>query len=278
MKNISSKNNRKGVTLVEVVIAMSLLAIVSTMVVMMLEFAVKENANNYKRSEDVNAEGIFAETYDFTKSKPASGSIMVEDNNISSSGNNKIKLNIKFGATSFDVGSAYTYKSKLNQRSKDVQYQLQFFSSVNSLDKLADPSKGYYFVQFYNDSAMDVNIRFSVPDTDGTMLLDGKGAKLTGENAKSSPAMVLANGKSIIGFRIEQDASKRSSAGYFAINQATDSSPYDGGTADLNITGSVLSKYADDDGIVTIHYMDSGDFLNADEYRTYIEEHSTEEG
>lgn len=269
MKMLKNKHNKKGVTLVEVVVAMSVLSVMSVMIIMALTYALKANATNYKRSTDVDAEGVFAETFDTTKTQTGKGS-NVERNPINSKTN--VKLNIDFGGSNqFNIDNVHSYKAKLNNAHNDVKYQLKFLQGSSALMADVDPNLGQFFVVFYNDSTSSVDsYHFAVPETGTSQLFSMDDNNIAVIPDKLTPCGALSGGGSSGKIGFIKDDSK--SSGYFAIS-STNSNPLAGGSsAVFTLNSSNFDKYAEKNkdgsytGLIVLHYVNGGHIISQKEY------------
>lgn len=247
------KNNRKGMTLVEVVTAMGVLSVASLMIVMALLYTVRANHRNYKRSSDIYDEGVAAETYNVNRAM-SSGDAKIQRNNISGNGTNRVTLGVTFddatlGGINYNISNVYAYKSKLPGKSEDVTYQMQFFQKKSNYSDCVDPTNGKYYLVVYNDSVANID-NWKFTSTDTFQMFDIYNTECSSNEVVCNT--VPANGGSA-GIGVNFSAGASFSIGGLTINSGNYQT-YAEKDADGN-----------DTGMLYVHYTGSG-FLNQDQF------------
>ncbi len=259
----AKKHNRKGMTLIEVIIAMTILGIASTMIVMSLVYAVKANAYNYKRAKEVSYQSNYAENYDDTKVYAYDEA---DVNPYSIGGTNSVDLTAEFGDKTLETKNVASFKSKLNGFAETINYELKFFdSSANKLGTTLNPANGVYMVTFYNNSGTDlINFTLSVdPDpATGGHFFNTEGVPLP--DASHNPGDMISGAKYNVGVVCG------SSETIMEISNPA------GASYGFTLKTDNLSDYVDVDdngnetGYILIHYMGEGRYLSQTQYEAEL--------
>lgn len=186
------KKNTKGMTLVEVIIAMCILGVLSAMFVTIAVRAKKENLYNLRRSNEMYEQAAFAESYN-TDVKYGSNVKVVKLTTGSLTTDNKFTLSADFGTISLST-DAYGYMvTRRDKDKKDADYNLRFFrSEYGSIAEPPDPENGRYWVKIYNDSGSDIDyLFFAKPLVDGGRFYDDDGPI---DNEKNEICTTMAAG------------------------------------------------------------------------------------
>lgn len=171
------KKNTKGMTLVEVIIAMCILGVLAAMFVTIAVRAKQENLYNLRRSNEMYEQAAFAESYN-TDVKYGSNVKVTKLLTGGSSSDNKFVLEADFKSQGLKLTTeAYGYKvdrDKRNKDTKDGNYQLRFFrSEYGSIAEPPDPDNGKYCVRVYNDTGAQIEyLFFAQPLTAGRFFDD----------------------------------------------------------------------------------------------------------
>lgn len=259
------KRNKKGVTLVEVIIAMTLMAMMAGMLVTIAVQAKNTNRDNYIRSNEMNTQAVNAEQYNNNKNYNMS-EIKVNKYVGSGQSDNTFALKADFGSGITWNTTAYGFKSKLNDIDKDAGYQMKFLQGKDA-NVAPDASVGVYWVKFYNDSGAELTNFVETPA--------GTGGSFFDVNKNVSGARVIMTtgigGVSQFGFII-------SGADYFGFTETNDAGLYDAthtaGMSDYIVTN--LDHFCEKDasgnqtGFVIIHYMGGSTYYNQAEYEAYM--------
>lgn len=259
------KKNKKGVTLVEIIVAMTLLGIMSSMFVTAAVYASRANKENYFRAREMYTQANDAEKFNKDKNYEAD-EIKVNKNIASGKATNEFDLQADFGPIVWDT-TAYGYKSKINGIDKNGGYQLKFFEGQD-VSVQPNPTKGIYWVKFYNDSGTDLTNYITTPELVGGKFFDVN-SNFAGNNIM---LYTMTGSSSQIGFRVN-------SAGTEYFGFSTDGTLYDPAhiaeAADFKLTSTNFDYFCEMDatglnktGNIIIHYMGSGVYYNQADYES----------
>jgi len=165
-----NSKNKKGMTLVEVIIAMALLSGMSAMLVTVAVAAKRQNLENYYRNNEMYTQAVNAEQYNDNKTVNMNE---LKVNKFSSSGKttNEFALEADFGSGIKFNTTAYGFKAKLNNIDEDAGYQLKFLQGKD-INITPNPEKSVYWVKFYNNSGADMNFYALTPELTGGKFFD----------------------------------------------------------------------------------------------------------
>lgn len=253
--------NEKGMTLVEVIVAMTLLGIMSGMFVTAAVYAAKANRDNYFRANEMATQAVDAAEFNSAKNYDMN-EIRVSENNASGTADNSFTLEADFGTVSWST-TAYGYKSKLNDIDEDAGYQLKFFEGQDTAVS-PDPSNGIYWVKFYNDSGVDLINYAETPELTGGVFFDvnknstGNSLLLNTPTGSISQFGFKASGPDLFGFTMSP-----------GLYDADHSMSVD----DIMIESSDFEKFCEKDasnnktGYIIIHFNGS-DYLSQSEFES----------
>jgi len=194
------KHNKKGMTLVECIIAMALLGVMSAMLVTIAVAAKKQNLANYQRSQEMYAQAARIESYAPTANYKANHiKVSALISKASGASGNVFKLKADFGTYKLDT-TTYGYKAlPTGTKDKTAQYTLKSLKSEydTTAAVLPDLTTGYYVIKFYNYSGAEHDFNFKAPDNNGGTFYDAQG-----KSAGLEFPMVLADTATVTaGFR-----------------------------------------------------------------------------
>ena len=150
MKN----TNKKGMTLVEVIISMCILAAIAGMFVTVAVAAKKKNTDTYLRSNEMYEQAAAAEAFDTSKDYGAGSSHIKKLLTGGASSTNEYKLTADFGTLKLEPKTYGYVAERRNKDKNDTNYQLRFFrSDIADLDP-PDPSTGTYWIKITNHSGI----------------------------------------------------------------------------------------------------------------------------
>lgn len=264
-----NKRNKKGVTLVEVIIAMTLMGMMAGMLVTIAVQAKNTNRDNYIRSREMNTQAVDAEQYNNNKNYNMN-EIKVNKYVGAGQADNTFNLEADFGSGVTWNTKAYGFKSKLNEIDKDAGYQMKFLQAKDA-NVAPDASNGIYWVKFYNDSGVELANYVETPEITGGSFFD------VNKNVSGNKVIMSTGigGVSQFGFIYN-------SAGgdYFGFTETNDAGLYDSShtpsASDYVITSAEFDKFCEKDaslnntGYVTIHYMGGSTYYNQAEYDAYM--------
>ncbi len=259
------KHNKKGVTLVEVIIAMTLMGMMAGMLVTIAVQAKNTNRDNYIRSREMNTQAVDAEQYNNNKNYNMN-EIKVNKYVGAGQADNTFNLEADFGSGVTWKTKAYGFKSKLNEIDKDAGYQMKFLQAKD-VNVAPDASKGVYWVKFYNDSGAELTNFAETPAGTGGSFFD------VNKNV-SGNKVILSTG---IG-DVKQFGFIVSGPEYFGFTETNDAGLFDpshtAGLTDYVVTN--LDHFCEKDalgnatGFVIIHYIGGTTYYNQAEYDAYM--------
>lgn len=175
------KYNKKGMTLVEVIVAMTILGIMSALFVSVAVAAKKQNKDNAKRSAEMYEQAAAAENYDPTK-EYSTEDIKVSKF-LSTGTSNTFTIRAEFEG--YDLKTdVYGYKvNRMDEDTKSEGYRLRFFKSQNA-DIVPTLEPGEYWVKVINESGAEIDLFTSTPDG---RLLNSSGTSLGSEFTQLLP-------------------------------------------------------------------------------------------
>jgi prepilin-type N-terminal cleavage/methylation domain-containing protein len=137
------KSNKKGMTLVECIIAMAVFAVATTGFTMVATTCMKAQARTVKRMTTTNNQttnlehfSTFSQVLDpeYTNVKPMEN------------GTNRFKMTFAFPALTVENDHVYGYTAKLDEESQDGVFELSFFSAADQVTLDANE----YWITLYN--------------------------------------------------------------------------------------------------------------------------------
>ncbi len=152
------KKNYKGMTLIEVVVAMAVFGISSAMLFTAMNYAIQASKKNKLRSEEMYTQAVNVGQYN-------SNDPTLNVSNTPVSGykglgtDNKFNLKATFVGGAILESEAYAYQAKRTDRVAGVDnssYQLKFFETNFTAAK-PDPANQVYWVTFFNCDSADFN-------------------------------------------------------------------------------------------------------------------------
>ena len=226
-----NSKNKKGMTLVEDIIAMALLSGMSAMLVTVAVAAKRQNLENYYRNNEMYTQAVNAEQYNDNKTVNMNE---LKVNKFSSSGKttNEFALEADFGSGIKFNTTAYGFKAKLNNIDEDAGYQLKFLQGKD-INITPNPEKSVYWVKFYNNSIGD------------------------GGNQQFGVVLSGVTGSDYFGFSQSSDLYSSAPTADAAAFKITDA------TFDHYLEKDASGKAT---GYVVIHYMGGSDYKNQAEY------------
>ena len=260
--------NESGMTLVEIIVAMALLGVMSSMFVTTAVFASRSNANNYNRDKEMHAQAVDAAQYNDHKTYEVYD-LKVNKNNAAGTNSNQFTLKADFGGGIVWETKTNGFKAKRNNYQKGTSYQLKFFDS-GSLDIKPDPTKGIYWIRYYNDSGTDMLQYVNTPETVGGRFFDVNSNTAGNEMLVNTPTggkaefgiVVTAGQTDIFGFSENGDL-------YTDDHIMTEN--------DHKFTSTDFEKFLEVDaegnktGFVVIHYNGGDEYLNQAEYEASLD-------
>ena len=156
MKN----TNKKGMTLVEVIISMCILAAIAGMFVTVAVAAKKKNTDTYLRSNEMYEQAAAAEAFDTSKDYGAGSSHIKKLLTGGASSTNEYKLTADFGTLKLEPKTYGYVAERRNKDKNDTNYQLRFFRSENAEIATPNPAEGEYWVKVYNHSGTELRLQF----------------------------------------------------------------------------------------------------------------------
>lgn len=152
------RTNKNGMTLVEIVISMTILAAIAGMFVTVAVAAKKKNADTYMRSNEMYEQAAAAEAF----STNTDYGVNVKVSKLLADGSdNEFSIVADFGTLKLD-SKAYGYMARRQDKDKnDTNYQLRFFRSDNVDIAAPNPAEGEYWVKVYNHSGVEQSITFN---------------------------------------------------------------------------------------------------------------------
>lgn len=258
------KHNKKGVTLVEVIIAMTLLSMMAGMLVTVAVNAKNTNRDNYFRSKEMNEQALNAEQYNDAKNYDMND---IKVNKYVGDGqtDNDFALEADWGDGIKWNTTAYGYKTKLNSIDSKAGYQLKFLQGTN-VNITPNVNNGEYWVKFYNDSGAEITNFVMTPTTTGGKFFDAN----NNSSGNSVPLTTGIGGVSQFGFIAT------SSGDYFGFTETNDdlySASHVPSTSDFILSNeTTFKKYCETDsngnltGYIVIHYMGGTTYLTQAEF------------
>lgn len=265
MKKI--KVNQNGMTLVEVLIAMTLFTIMFMMISTMMYASLKLNAQTRRYDEETDVQIEDVERYNpmgaVVDGITSSSTDISEYGGPNSTGANKYEMTFTFPNTGKVIlidGYAYQADSKDEANG----FSLKFFNSTRP-----DKTMGKYWIRVINVSSADnQKIYLYLPKSDhGSFYLKNESEPYTAVLTKNVPKQTAL----AVGF----DSDGAASDSYFWVSTIADMS-YDELDTRLDEqefkkvnAANLLSTYDNDgDGFIDIYYTDDG-FMSTDQYNAY---------
>ncbi len=255
------KMNKAGMTLVEVLVAMTLFTIMFMMIFGIMLYSTKMNAQtrNYDQEIDVHVED--AERYNPMAVTINGHSSTSTD--VSAYPNASKSIDFKFSGNTITVGAL---AFQVNSKNENNAFTLKFFSSTRP-----DVAHNKYWVRIYNvtsDETENLKAYLYIPkDSEGSFYLKNGSEALSEKVVRTiSPNTALAvgfDGSTVSGqdlFFVSTIDGERDDV----VSQSVDTKTL------IKITRANFIKYdADGDGYVDIYYCDDG-FLSYDEYQEFL--------
>ena len=141
------KKNEKGMTLVEMIVAIALFGMTCATLFTAILFAINSNKLSLYTGREMQQQTNVSEQYNNLDSLGANGVIK---NNMGGLAGNKIQLDAKFD--NGDVVSnkeVYAFQAKLNNMDVDAGYSLRFFEPESNEVK-PQPEDGFYWIKLWN--------------------------------------------------------------------------------------------------------------------------------
>lgn len=260
------KTNKAGMTLVEVLVAMTLFTIMFMMVFSIMIYSTRMNAQtrNYDQEIDVHVEE--AERYN-----PMA--VTIDGHSSTSTDVSKYdaatrSIDFKFSGNTITVGAV---AFQVNSKDDNNAFKLKFFNSTRP-----DVAHNKYWVRIYNVTTNETDnakiFLYMPTDSEGNFYLKNGSEALSEKVARTIPPKTAL----AVGF----DGSVVSGQDLFYV------STIDGDRSDvvsqaentqtlIKITKANLINYdPDGDGYVDIYYCDKG-FLSYEEYQNYLKNPTT---
>lgn len=253
------KLNKSGMTIVEILVAMTLLAMMFMIVFGYMLASVKLNAQTRTYDQEVDVQVEDAERYN-PMAATVNGSSS-SSSNVSSFSNQQIDFN--FGGR---VISINTDAYQADSRDPDNNgFQLKFFSDIGP-----DTANGKYWIRIFNvqlSSTDTAEIFLYLPSESGSFYVKNESTPYTSVVSKKIPIDTALG----VGY----DMSGAASGDYFFVSTTGTLSQSDYGTwvsgdSQIYINSANLSDYdAEGDGYIDIYYTDDG-LKSYDEYQEYL--------
>lgn len=264
MKINKIKANMSGMTLVEVLVAMTLFTIMFMMIFGIMTASVKLNADTRVYDQEVDVQVEDAERYNpmgaVVDGVTSSSSFVESYDEVT--GTNKFPLSFMFSSSARTIEiDAYAYK--VQSRDENNGYSLKFFSSTRP-----DTVNNKYWIRVINVSSTDnEKIYLYLPKDDhGSFYLKNESEPYTTVLSKVVPLQTALG----VGYDMTDSGSK-----YFWVSTLADLNheQLETTAVDKNfilINATTLALYdVEGDGYIDIYYTDDG-FKNYDDYQTYL--------
>lgn len=181
------KANKKGMTLVEVVISMCILGAIAAMFVSIAVAAKNQNRDNYIRQREMYHQAAAAESYN----PDVDYGMNVKVRKLDTKGtDNNVKMSAPFAGYNIEAEAYGYYAKRADKDFKDTNYNLRFFRSEDA-EIGPNVDDGEYWFTVYNHSGADLEMFFSTPETGGGRYFDDEKTSLGGE----FPTLLKDNGK-----------------------------------------------------------------------------------
>lgn len=171
------KKNEKGMTLVEMIVAIALFGMTCATLFTAILFAINSNKLSLYTGREMQQQTNVSEQYNNLDSLGANGVIK---NNMGGLAGNKIQLDAKFD--NGDVVSnkeVYAFQAKLNNMDVDAGYSLRFFEPQSN-DVKPQPEDGFYWIKLWNYSSANIDHMWVVRDPKVTFI-DSSGNNINNE-------------------------------------------------------------------------------------------------
>ena len=248
MKN----TNKKGMTLVEVIISMCILAAIAGMFITIAVAAKKKNADTAQRSREMYEQAAAAESFN-TSVKYDTDTIKVSKL-LTNGPSNSVKISADFGTIKLETNASAYKVTRRGKDGNDKDYNLRFFRSDNVNIATPDPSTGKYWVKVFNHTGMSLDVTYLA--NDGTFF-DLKESPLT------NPGVVIPNETcSQLGYQVG------SSAELFKLVDYNDNSiTFGSGSFTKESIEKFMEKVnGNKTGIIIIHICDGLELKSQEEY------------
>lgn len=259
------KCNKKGMTLVEVIISMAILGAIAGMFVTIAVAAKNQNKDNYQRQREMYSQAAAAESFD-TNVTNYGMDIKVSKLATGGGSDNKVTLSAPFAGYNITT-DAYGYLARRQDKdNKDTDYQLRFFRSKN-VEVGPNPDEGEYWITVINNSGSDIDFYASTPEADGgqffdkdltlyadepnSMLLDGGKFQFGIIAGTSDPVMGISSNPGMFGGSHSPSAWDKQ----FSVDEFLDFCDVKDGSA---------TNY------ITIHLCSDGGIRSQAEYESYV--------
>ena len=248
------KKNLSGMTLVEVLVAMTLFAMMFAMVIGIMVVSVRMNGETQNYDGEVDEQVRDVERFNPMGAYIFGRTITTTDvsNYELVPGTNELQLRFTFGSKDIPV-TGYTYQA--NSVNAANGFNLKFFSSLRP-----DTGNNRYWIRIINVSSTDdKKISLYLPQEDHGVFYQKNGTETyTAVISKNVPINTALS----VGF----DATDAASTYFwFSDRDKVEESLMTEGNGYYKVDAANTSLYADTDGYIDIYYTDSG-FKNKTEY------------
>ena len=244
------KSNLKGMTLVEVIIAMCILGAIAGMFVTVAVAAKKKNAETYVRGNEMYQQAAAAESFSTKKDY----GIDVKVSKLLSNGTkNNFDIQADFGSITLNA-KAFGFMAYRNGEDKrDTNYQLRFFRSEDADIAAPNPADGEYWITVFNHSGTELNL--AVDAASGTFYQHQKQSQ--GDHITN----ILKNEHEVsFGYNIGEESD------LFTISDWNNGGTVIASFDENNITDFMEVKDGHVTGKIFIHICNGLEIKNQDEY------------
>ena len=148
------KKNEKGMTLIEMIVAIAIFGMTCATLFTAMLFAINSNKLSIYTGREMQQQQNVVEEYNHLDSLGANGVIK---NNLGGLSGNKITLDAVFDdGTKVSNENVYAFQAKLNNIDVDAGYSLRFFEPESN-EVRPDPDKGFYWVKIWNYSSANID-------------------------------------------------------------------------------------------------------------------------
>ena len=256
------KANKKGMTLVEVVISMAVLGVIAAMFVSIAIAAKKQNTDNYQRQREMYQQAAAAESYN----PDVEYGMNVKVRRLNS--DNKVEMSADFskvGGYNIETDAYGYYAIRQGKDQKDTNYNLRFFRSKDA-EIGPKPDEGEYWFKIYNQSGSDLELYVSTPEEDGGRFFDDEKNSCGGEfgillkdNGSTQFGLVAGTGSNVFGISLNE--------GLFKASHVPSS--WDHAYNVSEFLGLQDVEDGNPTGYITLYFCDDGVIRNRAEYESY---------
>lgn len=243
------KANKKGMTLVEVIVAMALLGIISGMLCSAYVYSNNARVATYNRVTEENAQATDIEQFNYKQ-----GAVDYSTANLSemiSGATNEYEMTFDFGAGTAITNTSYGFSSTSTELSESG-FDLKFFTPTLNI---IDLSTGEYWISIDSDSA-SVSDELEITAVDSNAFLFDAGKNNIGNTATISASSGTSTSFGIDFSAASSTAITVTNIGTGAVysidaNSCISGASESGGTyATMYFNGSALSKdaFTDEEG------------------------------